>query len=130
MSTPTPTTRPRLLFLAAAVLGLEALASILYGVLEATQIDRNRLVVGVGVTLLMLGYGAALIIVSRGVARGRRWARGPTVATQLLQLLLAYNFGHGPTRPFGFALGAAAVVVLACVLAPTSTAIFTEGEPS
>jgi hypothetical protein len=123
---PTPTPRPRLLFLAAAVLGLEALACIAYGAVEATRIDSARIVVGAGVTLLMLGYGAALIAVSRGVALGRRWARGPAVSTQVLQLLLAFSFGQGATLPVGLALGAAAVVVLGCLLTPAATEVFSD----
>jgi hypothetical protein len=114
------------LFLAAAVLGLEALVAIVYGVLEAGQINAERIVVGAGVTLLMLGYGAALIAVSRGVALGRRWSRGPAVATQVLQLLLAFSFGRGATLPVGLALGATAVVVLGCLLTRAATAVFTE----
>jgi hypothetical protein len=117
------------LFLAAAVLGLEALVSVGYGLLEITHIVLARFIVGAGVTLLLVGYGVLLALVARGVALGRRWSRGPAVATQILQGLLATSFATGPTRPVALALGATALVVLVCVLTPAATAVFTEEPP-
>ena len=121
------TQRPPVLFLAAAVLVAEAVVAVGYGILEATHIVAVRFVVGAGVSLLLLGYGALLAAVARGVARGRRWSRGPAVATQVLQGLLATSF-TGPTRTVGWALGASALVVLVCLLVPSATAVFTKDE--
>jgi hypothetical protein len=115
------------LFLAAALLAVEAAVAVGYGILEATHIVVARFVVGAGVSLLLLGYGALLAAVARGVARGRRWSRGPAVATQLLQGLLATSF-TGPTRAVGWALGASALVVLVCLLTRAATAVFTRVE--
>lgn len=108
-----------------AVLVLEAAGAALFGLLEIPQIRTSRLVVGVGVTLLMLGYAACLLIFARAAVRARPWARGPIVATQVLQGLLAYSFASGSTWWVALALGVTALVVLASVLNPAATALFT-----
>lgn len=124
--------RTRLLLLAAALIGLEALAAVVFGVLEATQIRPVRAVMGIGVTLIMLGYGALLMAVARGVALGRRWSRGLAVVTQLILLLLGYSFRQPPTTWAGLIMGLLALAVLVCVLAPASTRAFldeADGRP-
>lgn len=119
------------LLLAAGVIALESLATAAFGVLEIPQIRASRLVVGVGVVVLLLGYAVFLITVARGVMRGQRWSRGAGVATQLLQLLLAYSFGQGQTLWIGLVLGVAAALALVCLLLPASTAAFLdEGSPA
>ncbi|HET9871005.1 MAG TPA: hypothetical protein VFP89_00230 [Propionibacteriaceae bacterium] len=123
-----PTSRPRVLFLAAIILLAEALVALGFGVLEATQIRPSRLVVGAGTALLMVGYGAFLAAVGRGVGYGRRWSRGPAVATQLLHLPIAWSFNGGNTIWVAWTLMAASVVVLGCLVAPASTATFLGGS--
>jgi len=128
VATPATTSRPLVLFLAAALIGIEALVAVTFGVIQVTQIEAARFVVGAGVALLMLGYGAFLIAISRGVQKGRRWSRAPGLATQLLQGLLAYSFSAGETWWVGLVLGASAVLVIICLLVPPATAVFT-AEP-
>jgi hypothetical protein len=126
----TPAHRNRLLLLAAALLAAEALAALAFGVLEASSITPVRAVMGVGVTLIMLGYGLLLGLVARGVALGRRWSRGLAVVTQLVLLLLGYSFRQPPTTAAGLAMGLVALVVLVCLLAPSSTRAFLAGPVS
>ena len=116
------------MFLAAVVLLVEALAAGLFGLAEIPQIRVSRLVVGLGVALLMLAYAAGLVVLARAVAASRRWARGPVVATQLLQGLLAYSFASGSTWWVALLLGSTALVVLVCVLTPAATAVFAPTE--
>lgn len=104
--------------------------AVAYGLVEVTHIVASRFIVGAGVTVLMLGYGGLLVVVARGVALGRRWSRGPGVATQILQGLLGLSFGSGPTKSTGLALGASALVVLVCLLLPAATAVFTQEPPA
>ena len=118
-----------MLFLAAGLIGLEALGAIVFGIAEITQTRASRLVVGSGVALLMLSLGAFLVAVARGVARGRRWSRGPAVAIQLLQVLLAYSFAGGDTWWVTLALAPLAVLVLVCLLVPAATAVFVGPRP-
>ena len=114
----------RPLTLAAVLLAAEAVAAISFGVIAATDIHRNRIVVGAGTAVLMVGYGALLAAAARGVWRGRRWSRGPTVATQLIQLPVAWSFIGGQTTWLALLLATASVVTLICLLLPSSTAIF------
>lgn len=125
MSSTAATSRPPQLFLAALVLAGEAVVALGFGLVEATQIRSTRLVVGVGVALLTLGFGVFLALVARGVRSARRWSRGPAVATQLLQLLLGFSFGSGETWWLGVLLGVSALAVLGCLLTPAATAVFT-----
>lgn len=107
---------------AAVIVVAEGLAAAGLGVFEATQMNAGRLGLGLGAGVLLIGYGVALILVARGLERKRRWSRGPTVATQLIQLPLAYGFRTGETAWIAALLALAAVVVLVCVLLPSSTA--------
>ena len=116
--------RPRALLVAAGLLLLQCLAALVFGVLEAAQIRPVRVVMGVGVTLIMLGYAVLLAVVARGVARGRRWSRGLAVVTQLILLLLGYSFRQPPTTLAGFAMAVVALVALVCLLLPASTRAF------
>jgi uncharacterized membrane protein (DUF2068 family) len=112
------------LTLAAVLLALEAVAAIGFGVLAATDIHRNRIVVGAGTAVFMVGYGVLLAAAARGVWRGRRWSRGPAVATQLIQLPVAWGFVGGQTTWLALLLMAMSLLTLICVFVPSSTAIF------
>ena len=99
----------------------EGLALIVLGIAEAFTIHGTRLVLGVTTAAFFLVYGAGLGLVARGLWKASTWSRGPTVFTQLIQLLVAYSFWGGATKAVAIALGAAAVVVLICVFQKTST---------
>ncbi len=114
--------------LAAVLLGLEGLAAAGFAVLEAAHLNPVRLVMGVGVTVLMLGYALLLALVARGVARARRWSRGLAVVTQLILLLLGYSFRQPPTTLAGLAMAVVALTVLVCLLLPDSTRAFVGGD--
>ena len=107
---------------AAVIVLIEGLAAAGLGVFQATQVNESRMGLGLGAGVLLLAYGVALVLVARGLDRRRRWSRGPTVATQLIQLPLAYSFRTGETAWVAVLLALAAAVVLVCVLLPSSTA--------
>ena len=71
------------------MLALEAVIALGYAALEVGQVRMTRAAVGVGVAILMAGFGLLLLLVARGVFRGQRWSRGPAVATQLILLPIA-----------------------------------------
>ena len=71
-----PPSRPAPLLVATALLGVEALAALVFGGIALTQIRISRAEVGAGIAIWMLGYGVLLLAIARGVFRGRRWA-GP-----------------------------------------------------
>ncbi len=116
------------MFLAACLLAIEGLAGVIFAVLEATTTQASRPVVGITTAIVMLGYGALLLFVARGLKLQRRWSRGPTVATQLLHLPIAWSFAAGVTWWVALVLGALSVIALVCVFLPSSTAVFTAGD--
>lgn len=122
MTRVTASTRPPGLLPAAVLVALEGIAALAYGVFEVFQIRPERLVVGLGAGILLVGYGVALLALARGLLRVRRWTRAPVVATQLIHLPLAWNFREGGTAWFAVLLGLASVVVLVCMFLPSSTA--------
>jgi hypothetical protein len=115
---------PATIVVAAALLAIEALGALVYAVLEVGQIRMSRAVVGVGVTILMGGFGLVLLLIARGVFLGRRWSRGPAVATQLILLPLAWSFVGGSTTWVAAVMAALAITVLVGLLHPRSTAVF------
>ena len=84
----------------------------------------TRAAVGVGVAILMAGFGLLLLVVARGVFLGKRWSRGPAVATQLILLPIAWSFKGGSTTWVSVVLAALAIAALVGVLHPRSTAVF------
>ena len=116
------------LALAAGLLTVIGVASAGYGVLELLATRASRAVVGSGAAIILLGYAVLLIGVARGVFRGRRWSRAPAIATQLIQLPVAWSFRGGETTWFAALLGAVSLIVIVCLLLPSSTRVFTAGQ--
>jgi hypothetical protein len=116
--------RPVTIVVAAVSLALEALIALGYAALQIGQVRMSRAVVGVGVTILMACFGLFLLFVARSVFRGKRWSRGPAVATQLILLPLALSFAGGGTTWVSVGLAVMAIAVLVGVLHPRSTAVF------
>ena len=116
--------RPVTLVVAATLLTLEAVVALAYAVIEIGQVRMTRAAVGVGVTILMAAFGLLLLVLARGVFLGKRWSRGPAVATQLILLPIAWSFKGGSTTWVSVVLGALAIAVLVGVLHPRSTAVF------
>jgi hypothetical protein len=105
-------------------------ASAGYGVLELMATNASRAVVGSGAAIILLAYAVLLFAVARGVLMGRRWSRAPAIATQLIQLPVAWSFRGGETTWFAALLGAMSLVVIICLLLPSSTLIFTGERPT
>ncbi|MEU4198141.1 hypothetical protein AB0E69_40030 [Kribbella sp. NPDC026611] len=95
---------------------------VVLGIAEAFTIHGDRLVLGLTTTAFFVVYGAALVLVAfRGLWHAARWSRGPTVFTQLIQLLVAYSFWGGSTKVVAVALAIASLAVLICVFQKAST---------
>jgi len=123
------TSHPAPLLLAAALLGLEALAAVVFGGIALTQIRISRAGVGTGVAIWMLGYGLLLLAIARGVFLGRRWSRAPAIATQLILLPTAFSFRGQPTTWVAGAIAVVAVAILVGVLHRRSTQVFVPPKP-
>jgi hypothetical protein len=116
--------RPLTLVAAAILVAIEGLIAVGYAAAEIGQIRISRAVMGVGVAVLMACFGLLLLLVARGVYLGRRWSRGPAVATQLILLPVAWSFWGGATTWVSITLAVLAIAVLVGVLHPRSTAAF------
>lgn len=117
------------MFPAAVLVGLEGVAAAAIGVIEALSIRPERLVVGAGSALLLVAYAALLLGIAWGLKGRRRWTRGPAIATQLIQLPIAWSFQDGATWWVALLLAAAAVAVIVCLVVPSSTAVLRPADP-
>jgi hypothetical protein len=117
---------PRPLKLAAAVVAAEGLTLAILGIAEAFTIQSSRLVLGLTTTAFFILYGGGLVLVARGLSRASTWSRGPAVFAQLIQLLVAYSFWGGATKPIAIALAVAAVGVLVAVFQKASMEALTD----
>jgi hypothetical protein len=122
-----PTTVPRPLKVAAAIVALEGLVVAILGVGEVIAIDTSRLVLGLTTAVFLLLYGAGLVLVARGLYRTAPWSRGPAVFAQLIQLCLAWSFWGGSTRWVSVLLVLAGVGVLVAVFRKASMDALADG---
>ncbi|MEU4394487.1 hypothetical protein [Kribbella sp. NPDC023855] len=122
----TPSTAPRPLKLAAAVVAAEGLVLAVLGIVEALTIDSTRLVMGLTTAGFLVLYGAALVFVARGLYRTSAWSRGPAVFAQLIQLGVAWSFWGGSTSAVSVVLAIAAAAVLVAVFQKVSMEALTD----
>ncbi|CUR61472.1 conserved membrane hypothetical protein [metagenome] len=111
---------------AASLTGIEAFVLAGLGVLELANLSSIRLTMGLTTTAFFLAAAAGLAWCAWSLWRVRRWARGPVVMAQLIQLGLAWNLWGGSTKPLSVGLGAVALVVIAGLLHPASTGVLEE----
>ncbi len=116
---PTGTAR-RLLLVAATVVSLEAVALIGLAVAEASVVTAGRVGLGISTAIFLGLFGIMLLAGANRVLKGHSWARGFLVFSQLIQLLLSFNF-RGDVWWIPTSLATSAVVVLVCLLAPPVT---------
>ncbi|MFI7063427.1 hypothetical protein ACIBL3_20760 [Kribbella sp. NPDC050124] len=112
---------PRPLKLAAAVVAAEGLVLVVLGIAEALTIQGPRVFMGLTTTAFFVLYGVGLGLIARGLSRASTWSRGPAVFAQLIQLLMAYSFWGGGTKPIAVALALAALGVLIAIFQKAST---------
>lgn len=119
---PTPPTGSarRLLSVAGLIVSAEALGLLALAVAEASVIDPGRVGLGVSTAVFFGFFGVVLLFAVSRVLKGHSWARGLLVFTQLIQLLLSYNF-RGDVWWIPTLLAVSALVALACLVAPPVT---------
>lgn len=105
---------------AAALVMVEGVLVVMYGVVEAFHVHSSRLALGATAAIFFVAYGVFLGWCAIALHRAQRWSRGPVLLSQLILLGLAWNFATvhlwGLTVPM--VLGG--LVVLAGVLHPES----------
>ena len=112
--------------MAAALVALEALGLLVLAVLEVANLRSIRLTMGVTTTVFFLVASAGLAWCAWSLWKARRWARGPVVMAQLIQLGLAWNFRDvgGLVLPLSLAL--VALLVIVGLLHPATTEVLEE----
>lgn len=115
--------RPVTLVAASAVLALEGLTALIFGgyvAVETVAGEPADVVSSLLVAVFGILVGAGVIWVGWNVFQGIRWSRGPAVVTQIFAVPLGWTLT--PEQPaLGVPLITAAVIAIACLLAPPST---------
>lgn len=119
---------PPPLVVAASVTAVEAFALLALGLLELANLRSVRLTMGVTTAGFFLVAAAGLAWCAWSLWRVRRWARGPVVMAQLIQLGLAWNFRDVWSLALPLGLGVAALVVIAGLLHPVTTQVLEEHD--
>lgn len=122
-------TAPPPLAVAAGLVAVEAFLLLVLGVLELASLQSTRLTMGVTTTVFFLAAAAGLMWCAWSLWKARRWARGPVVMAQLIQLGLAWNFRDAPTTFVAIGLAVAGLVVIAGLLHPATTRVLEEEAP-
>lgn len=98
---------------------LQAGVVIVFGIVELVS-HHNQLGFGVGAAAFFVAYGVGIGWCGWGLLDLRRWARGPTLLIELLNLGLAWSLRTGGTWGVALALAVPSAVVLICILLPAS----------
>jgi len=115
-----PERAPLPLLAAAALVGLQAICLVVYGLLQLPSLGSGRATMVLTTTVFFLVYGGALGVFAWLLQRLRSWTRAPVVLAQLIWLGVAWSFRGGSTTGFAAALAVMAVAVLAGVFHPDS----------
>ncbi|GAC1379385.1 MAG: hypothetical protein NVSMB48_02800 [Marmoricola sp.] len=99
----------------------QALFVVIFGVVELVS-HHHQWGFGVGAAAFFVAYGLGIGWCGVGLLDLRRWARGPTLLIELLNLGLAWSLRGGSTWGVALGLGIPSAVVLVCVLLPASVA--------
>jgi hypothetical protein len=112
----------------ATLVGAEAIALIVFAVVDLLNISSDRLTLGITNAVFFALYAAGLAFCAVGFARLRSWCRSPIVLAQIIQLGIAWSFASRATAWLSAALAVPAAVVLAAALTPSTTQALYGGE--
>lgn len=123
-TTPAPTPRIKVAVLVVAV---EALALIVFAVLDLLDLHPDRVVLAIGTSLFLFAYAGLQLLAARALWHVSGWGRGALAFTQLIQLGLAWNLRNAnPAVSAVFALTAA--TVLWCLFSPATNRLFAQAD--
>jgi hypothetical protein len=108
---------------AASLTAIEGFVLAAVGVLELANLRSARLTMGLTTSAFFLVAALGLAWCAWSLWRVRRWARGPVVMAQLIQLGLAWNLWAGSTKPLSAGLAVVALVVIVGLVHPASTQV-------
>ena len=119
---------PPPLVVAASLTAIEAFVLAALGTLELANLRSMRLTMGLTTSAFFLAAALGLAWCAWSLWRVRRWARGPVVMAQLIQLGLAWNLWAGSTKPLSAGLAVVAVLVIVGLVHPSSTQALEEHD--
>ena len=120
---PDTSAAPPPLLVAASLAAVEAFVLAALGLLELANLRSVRLTMGLTTAAFFLAAAAGLGWCAWSLWKVRRWARGPVVMAQLIQLGLAWNLWAGSTKPLSAGLAVVALVVVLGLVHPASTEV-------
>ena len=88
---------PTPLVVACALVGLEAVSLVVFGVVELGSLEGGKLTMGLTTSLFFAVYGVGLAVFAWLLYRLQSWTRAPVVLAQLIQLGVAWRFRTGAT---------------------------------
>jgi hypothetical protein len=113
---------------AAALVFLQGLFTMLFGISEVVQLSSGRVLMGATTAVFFVAYGAALGFCAWGMRALRTWSRGPVLLAELIWLGLAWNLRNSSVEVVAIALGVSALLVLAGLLHPRSIEVLNREE--
>lgn len=125
---PTPARPPAPLLVAAALVFLQGLFTMLFGISEVVHLSSARVLMGATTAVFFVAYGAALGFCAWGMRALRTWSRGPVLLAELIWLGLAWNLRNSSVEVVAIALGVSALLVLAGLLHPRSIEVLNREE--
>ena len=108
------------LWVAAGLTALEGVLVVAYAVVGVLALSGSHRGAGVAAVVFFLAYGVALTLFARALTRLRPWARSPILLTQVIGVLVVWNFGALLSTPLAVGVTVAAVVVLGGLFHPAS----------
>jgi hypothetical protein len=112
----------------ASLVAVEGLLLVAFAVLEAVNVDADRLAMGVTTSIFFAGYGVGLLFCAWSLVHGESWARSPVVLTQLIGLGVAWSFRGGDTTGIAVGIAVVAVLVLVGIFHPASLEALSDEE--
>lgn len=122
-----PVAAPLPLKIAALGVLIEAVAALVYAVLDVFHVTSGRLELGLTAAGFFMAYAIALGWCAWGLFHARRGARGPVLFSELALLGLAWNAFHAGRALLPALMVLGALVVLVGLLHPAAIAAL-EGE--
>ena len=116
------------LLVAVTFVAIEALAYLVLAVLAVTDYSGDEALTGAGIALFLALYGLAQLFAGWKLLAWHKWARGPLMFTQLVQLGLAWGL-RGSNEPWlAILMAVGAVIALGCLVAPVVTRALLDGD--
>ena len=114
--------------MAASLVGVEAAVFLLLGLLQVSNLEGEKLMLGLTTSAFFWLYGGFLAWCAWQLYRLHSWARAPVVLAQLIQILVGGSFWGGSTTVVSVMLVVVGLIALAGVFHPASLSALETGQ--